>query len=280
MGAYRAELLKLRRRPATWVLVAVAAGVVLVFSYLFLYVVIGVIGTGDATADAFSSGFLSQLLPEQLAGSYVEQAATAAPIALILGVLAMGSEYGWRTVRLMVTQRPRRVPLLLAKLAALVTAAAGIAVAVCAAATAASVLIAVIEGQPVALPPAGDLLTGFGAAVLVLGTWSAFGLMLGVVCKGTGLPIGIGLFWALVVESILSLPFPQLDGVRSWLLSTNASALGQGLGSGSDPLQDLGALFGVGAGEIAPLQAAIVLVVYAVLFSGIATAVFARREIT
>lgn len=279
MGAYRAELLKLRRRPATWILLGVAALLVLVFSYLLLYLFVVVIGS--ATGDAVDVGFLGELLPEDLASAYVSQAAAqVGPVALILGVLAAGSEYGWRTVRLMVTQRPRRVPLLLGKLAAVATMTVLIAVVACLSATVASVLIAVIEGQPLAFPPAVDLLAGLGAAVLVLLTWSAFGVMLGVLCKGTGLPIGIGLVWGLVVEGALSLPLSQLEDVQRFLLTTNSGALASALSDGGGMVEELTTLFGGGGATIGPLQAVLVLAAYTVAFSAVATAVFARREIT
>jgi hypothetical protein len=63
--------------------------------------------------------------------------------------------------------------------------------------------LAVVEDRPVALPPAGELVEAVGAGLLVLGMWTAAGMLVGTLARSPALAVGLGLVWALVVENLL-----------------------------------------------------------------------------
>jgi ABC-type transport system involved in multi-copper enzyme maturation permease subunit len=277
-GAFMAELLKLRKRPATFILLGVNVALVALFGYFIAYLFVVVLPTDDGLPPGVIDALLATLRPEAAGGYAVSNSSSiSGPIALILGVLATGSEYTLRTVRLMVTQRPRRVALLLGKLGALAVGAVLLAISTLLSAVLSATLIAVLEGQPTIPPSGSDLIAALGAAWLVLLAWVSLGVALGVLLRGTGLPIGIGLVWGLVVEATFSaLPFGgTIEAIKRGLLSVNASALGGSLTPGIDVTGGFGSV-----PEIEPVVAVAVLAGYVLVLGGVAVAVFARREIS
>ncbi|HSO53797.1 MAG TPA: ABC transporter permease, partial [Actinomycetes bacterium] len=127
IASFQAEILKLAKRPATWVLVGVALALTQLFGYLLPY-------SSWATSDqnfqtegmdpqAVLAGTLPvELVPTSLGGFPV----FAGALALILGALATGSEYGWGTMQTALTQRPTRLAVYGGKLAALAASTLGI----------------------------------------------------------------------------------------------------------------------------------------------------------
>ena len=278
-GAYLAELLKLRRRPATWILMGVAAALVALFSYLFVYLFAVILAGDNGMPGTFTDTAVESLLPPFAPSQSVTSAAGAvAPVALILGVLASGSEYQWRTVRLLVTQRPSRAVMLGAKVAALATVAVALAVVTLLAALGASSLIAVLEGRSFGGLPVDELLLAVPAAALILLAWAALGLLLGTLFRGTGLAIGAGLVWMLVVEPMLT-AIPVSDftmAARRVMIGTNADAMGSAFAA-----TGMAQLFGVPAGTaIAPMAGTIVVGIHVAVLWAATTLLFVRREIT
>src|SRR5690606_28646677 len=120
-----AELLKLARRPAAWVLLATAAVLNLVFAYLVPYVSYSGGGGEDLTDASSPEALLASMLPDQLVGNTIGGFAVfAGALALVLGALMFGGEYGWGTVKTMLTQRAGRGTVLLGQLVALGAAVA------------------------------------------------------------------------------------------------------------------------------------------------------------
>src|SRR5512133_1529461 len=124
--------------------------------------------------------------------------------ALMLGVFATGSEYGWDTLKTRFTQGPGRLRLFAAKLAALAVALVPFVLALFAAGAVSSFVIARIEDAPVHWPSAWLLVRAIGASWLILAVWAAPGALLGVLTRGTSLAIGVGILYALVIEGLLS----------------------------------------------------------------------------
>src|SRR5215510_10578080 len=113
-----AELLKLARRPAAWVLLAAAAILNLIFAYLIPYLSYSSGGGGGMSDGATPQQQLASTLPDQLVAN------TISGFAVFAGALALvfGSEYGWGTVKTMLTQRAGRATVLFGQLAALAVA--------------------------------------------------------------------------------------------------------------------------------------------------------------
>ena len=68
----------------------------------------------------------------------------------------------------------------------------------------ASLVIAGIEGAPATLPSAWLLVRALAAGWLILAVWAALGVLLGVLTRGTSIAIGLGILYALLVEGLLS----------------------------------------------------------------------------
>jgi ABC-type transport system involved in multi-copper enzyme maturation permease subunit len=269
--SFRAEIVKLVRRPASWLLLAITLALALIFTYLFPYASIAG-GTDGPNTDRT----LPMLLPDQLVGNSLGGLPVfLGSIVLILGVLTVGGEYGWATWKTVLTQGPSRLEVYAGKLLALAVAALAVVLAVFAVGAVASVLIAVAESQPVHWPGLGDLLTGIGAGWLIATMWAMLGAVLAVALRSVALPVGLGLVWMLAVQNLLAaIAAPLLDWVaqaQKGLPGPNAGSLAAALGAARDTP---GVASTVGGG-----QAAIVVAAYLVAFAAIGGTLLRRRDI-
>src|SRR3954449_10795894 len=131
-----AELLVLRKRAATWILL----GIWTLLGVFFAYVIPYALDPEDAV------GGVASLLPRSLPGNLLEGFPFFGGVfALMLGVFAVGSDYGWDTLKTLFTQRPGRLRVLAAKLLALGIVLIPFVVALFAAGAAASYVIARLE---------------------------------------------------------------------------------------------------------------------------------------
>ncbi|WP_046472125.1 ABC transporter permease [Allosalinactinospora lopnorensis] len=232
----RAELVKQVRRPAVWLLLAVAVSLSLTFGYLIPYTGY----TGTASGAPGSDRGLAAMLPESFVGSAVGGLPVfAGALALIFGVLVAGSEYGWQTWKTVLAQRPARLTVYAAKL---VTAAAGTLAGVLtllAAAAVASAAVAAVEDAPLDWPGPADLALGVGGAWLIALMWAALGVALAIALRAVALPIGLGLVWLLAAQNLLaSIAAPLIDWIaeaQKILPGPNAGAMAAALGAADAP---------------------------------------------
>src|ERR1044072_2070977 len=145
-----AELLVMRKRPATWILLAIWSFLGVFFAYVIPYP----LDPEDAV------GGVAALLPHSLPGTLLEGFPFFGGVfALMLGVFAFGSDYGWGTVQTLFTQGAGRggagrVRVFAAKLAALGVALVPFVIVLFAAGAVASVVIAQLEDAPAHWPSA------------------------------------------------------------------------------------------------------------------------------
>ncbi|MFR9777995.1 ABC transporter permease [Micromonospora sp. MS34] len=270
-GSLRAETIKLVRRPASSLLLAITLALALIFTYLFPYAGIAG-GTDGPNADRT----LPMLLPDHLVGNSLGGLPVfLGSIVLILGVLTVGGEYAWATWKTVLTQGPSRLEVYAGKLLALTAAALTVVLAVFAVGAVASVLIAVAESQPVRWPGLGDLLTGIGAGWLIATMWAMLGAVLAVALRAVALPVGLGLVWMLAVQNLLAaIAAPLLDWVaqaQRGLPGPNAGSLAAALGAPGDTP---GVAATVGGG-----QAALVVAAYLIAFAAVGAVLLRRRDI-
>jgi ABC-2 type transport system permease protein len=267
-----AELLVLRKRAATWVLL----GIWTLLGIFFAYVVPYALDPEDAT------GGLRQFLPESLAGNLLEGFPFFGGVfALMLGVFAFGSEYGWDTLKTLFTQRPGRLRVFGSKLAALGVALVPFVVVLFVAGAVASYVIAQIEDAPVHWPSAWLLLRAMGASWLILAVWAAFGVLLGVLTRGTSLAIGIGILYALVIEGLLSAfadSVSVLEPLTDVFVRANGYSLAASLGASVDSIGNSGP--GSYAGPfVGGGQAVAVLIATAAAFAAVTAWLLRRRDV-
>jgi ABC-type transport system involved in multi-copper enzyme maturation permease subunit len=265
-----AELLVLRKRAATWILLGIWTALGVFFAYVIPYA----LDSDEAT------GGVRELLPAALAGTLVVGFPFFGGVfALMLGVFAVGSDYGWDTLKTRFTQGPSRLHVFGAKLAALAIVLLPYVLAVFAAGAMASVVIARIEGASAAFPSAWLLLRAMAAGWLVLAAWAALGVLLGTLTRGTSLAIGVGILYALVVEGLVSAlagSVGVLEPVGEVLLRANGYSIAATLGAS---VSDIGSN-GPGSfdGPFAPTAQAVGLLAACLAAFLAASAILLRRR--
>ena len=267
-----AELLILRKRAATWILLGIWTALGVFFAYVIPY----------ALDPEDAPGGLDQFLPESLAGTLIAGFPFFGGVfALMLGVFALGSDYGWDTLKTLLTQRPGRLQILAAKLAALGIVLVPFVLALFAAGAVTSYVIAQIEHAPVTWPSAWLLVRALAAGWLILAVWAILGVLLGVVTRGTSLAIGVGILYALVIEGLLS-AFAEsvsvLEPVTQFFLRANGYSIATALGASRQNIAASGP--GSFSGPFVDgVQALTVLVAFIAGFVALSALTLRRRDV-
>jgi ABC-2 type transport system permease protein len=275
-ASFTAELLKLRKRPATWLIAGVWVVLSLVFGYVFPF--FSYQGGSSGTVDP--ERVLAEALPAELVPAAVQGFPMfAGALALLLGAIATGSEYQWQTVKTILTQGPRRTSVYGGKVVALGSITFVLVLVTFLVDAGAAWLIATVTNHPAAWPSFGDLLVGFAGGWLVVAMWCWAGLFLGILLRGTALAVGLGLVWALAVENLVRIfasILAPVDAVQKFMPGTNAGALVAALGV---PVQgSTGGTPGVTA-VVTGAHAAMVLAGYVVAFVLVAGILLNRRDV-
>jgi ABC-2 type transport system permease protein len=277
--SYLAEILKLGKRPAMWILGGVFLLLAQVFGYVLPYVAYRT-GSGGFAAGESRARLLADILPARLVGNTLGGFPMfAGAIAIVIGAIAAGSEYGFGTLKTILTVRPQRLSVLGGKLMAIATIGLILVLAVFVSAAGSSAAIATAEGRALDWPVIGDLARGLGAGWLIIGAWSLFGAALGVLFRGTSLAIGLGLVWALVVENLVrgfAVVVGFLDALQKWLPGVNAGSLVASLGA--TPQTEPGGTPGVTT-AVGGTHGLIVLVGYVLALGLIAAATLRRQDV-
>jgi ABC-2 type transport system permease protein len=272
-GSLRAELLVLRRRASTWILLGIWVTLALVFAYVVPYA---------TYLNGSNPDSLTDVLPENLVGTLMGGFPFfGGVLALMLGVLTFGSEYGWGTLKTLFTQRPGRLHVFGAKLLALAATLVAFVLVLFALGALASYAIAVREGAEASWPSMWLLLRGLAAGWLILAVWAGFGVLLAVLFRGTALAVGVGILYAFVVEGLLSALATQvnvLDPLVELFVRASGYSLIVGLGASLEDAGDRGP--GSFSGPfVGGEQALLVLVSYLAVFVLVAGWRFRRRDV-
>jgi hypothetical protein len=277
IASTRAELLRLGKWPASWVIIGVWLLLTVFFGYVLDYL---------AYRDAESAGnageaaaLLSQLSPAGVPTTAVSGLPMfGGALVLTLAALATGSGYGWNTWKTVFTQGPSR----LTALGGTLTALAGLLLVMVALTwvvdLAASAIIMSIESQPLTWPSAQAFVEGAGAALLIAGMWAMAGALVGILARGPAMAVGLGLVWALVVESLLravSGVLGPFEAVTDFLPGTAAGSLAGAVGAVD--VQQTGGAPGV-LTILSGAEATALLAVYIVAFAGLAGLLMVRRD--
>ncbi|MFB4278639.1 ABC transporter permease subunit [Nonomuraea sp. MTCD27] len=274
--ALAAEALLLWRRPALpligtgWVLMVVA------FGFGVPYIVYSTLDPAGEAAER--AALLEMLLPSAAhttaAGSYP---LFGGATMLIFGVLVTGSEYRWRTWQARLTQGPGRAQVIIAKAVAGAAAVTVFVAAAQAAALVTSMVIAAVTGRAAIWPPLSEVAAALGATAFLSIAWMSAGLALGVIFRGVGAALGVGLMWTLGLENALAGLagiVPALRPVRAILLGPAGGSLVAALGTPSPG----GGGVGVAAYVSGPVACA-VLLAYVAAGIAIALTLISRRDL-
>jgi ABC-type transport system involved in multi-copper enzyme maturation permease subunit len=255
-GSFAAEILKLRKRPATWVLLGVSLALNQLFGYFLPYSSWVTGDQNDQTQGLDPLSVLAGTLPGELVPTTLGGFPVfAGALALILGALATGSEYGWGTIQTALTQRPTRLAVYAGTLCALAAATLAIVLAMFTLNAATAAIIATLESRPLDYPPVTELARGVGSGWLIMGMWCGLGALLGFAFRGVALPVGLGVVWVLGVENLVSAVadslLTSLQPLRNLLPGVNAGSLVWSLapGGGASGSPPPGVVDAVGGGR-------------------------------
>jgi ABC-type transport system involved in multi-copper enzyme maturation permease subunit len=281
IGAVKGEWLKMRKRPGVWLLFGVLLAALVLFEYFigWLYLTYAPAG-GSYPAGTTAADYKVGVYPDNFIKNSLSGGGTiGGAIALILGVLSMGSEYGWGTLKSTFIQRPSRLSAWAAKLAVLAGLIAILVVLFYALAAASSILLASIDRVSYTWPAPGEIARAAGATWLVFLMWASLGMLLSVALRQSALAIGIGLVYVLLIEGIVVGIFGGPDPLRAVervLPGSNASAL----------LTSFGHVVIKGVRDQSPepvagaIQAALVVAVYLAGFSAVGGFLLRRQDVS
>jgi ABC-type transport system involved in multi-copper enzyme maturation permease subunit len=277
-GALRGEWLKLRKRPAVWLLGGVLLTLVVLLTYGLLFLIVvtrpGGVQVGGGGVDTLRQAmYPANFVVAVLSGG---GGGFGGAVALILGALTFGSEYGWATLKTIFTQRPARLEVFAAKLLALAAILAVYDLAIFGAGALVSALVGAYFGHLTPWPSPLVILEGVLAGWLVLAFWASLGTALAVLFRQAGLAIGLGLVYSLAVEGILFGLLGQFDwmkNIEKAFPGANATALIQTLSTRPRSPQNPEPIVGA-------LQAVFVLLAYLVVFAAVSGLALRRRDVT
>jgi ABC-2 type transport system permease protein len=276
----RAELRRLLRWPALWVLFGTWVLLNLTFGYVFTYLSYRSEDGGGFAGGGTKAQLLAQMMPDQAPVTLVQgMPMFGGALMMILGALAVGSGYGWGTWKTVFTTGPRRSTALGGTFLTVGLIVAAVVLVTMAADLGASLLVSTVENASITWPSFVDIAEGLGSALLIGGMWTAAGLLLGTLTRGPALSVGLGLVWALVVENLLRGVAALLGPVKvvtDWLPGTAAGSLAGALGAApqSDPSGTPGVQTILSGGTASAL-----LLAYVAVFAVVSLLLTSRRDL-
>jgi len=286
LAVLNGELLKLRKRPAVYVCIGILLLLLLAFGYLLSWVVFTytkqTTGPSGVPPGATYAELKKALYPLRFIQNTLSGGTTLGGVlALIIGVLSQGSEFGWGTIKTAFTQRPRRLEWLAGKLISVALTMLVMSVVLLAVAALTSFILATIDGADRTWPDAVTILKGLLAAWLIYCFWAFFGLTLATLFRQSAMAIGLGLAYALVIEALIFGLLGQFVGdpvrkVQQWFPLANANYLVQSFGQATRFGGD-----GAAARPYADATHAVtMLLVYCAAFVIVSAIFLQRRDVT
>ncbi|MFE7746285.1 ABC transporter permease [Nocardia sp. NPDC057455] len=277
VASTKAEMLRLRKWPAFWIVLGTWLLLNLTFAYLFNY-----LAYTSGESSRMSNGLPREVLLQQMLPAAVPEVFTqgmamfGGALMLILGAVAVGSGYGWGIWKTVFTQGPSRVQ----AVAAVVVSLAVVVVAlVCTAFVvdlSVAALIAASRSQALTPPDLSRSLLGILTGVVILGMWTLAGALIGAIARGPALAVGLGLVWVLVVENLLrgvAGIFAPIEVITDHLPGTAAGSLAGAMRTVDGPATP-GVLHVLSRSE-----SSVALVAYALLFAGGTIWLMRRRDL-
>ncbi|MBF6216596.1 ABC transporter permease [Nocardia abscessus] len=204
VASTKAEMLRLRKWPAFWIILGTWILMNLTFAYLFNYLAYTSGGSGRMSNGLPREALLRQMLPTAVPEVFTQgMAMFGGALMLILGALTVGSGYGWGTWKTVFTQGPSRVRAVAGVVVSLAVVVVGLVCAAFVVDVSIAALIAASQSQAVTLPALDRSLLGILTGTAILGMWTLAGALIGAIARGPALAVGLGLVWVLVVENLL-----------------------------------------------------------------------------
>src|SRR5437763_7641708 len=180
IATIKSEWRKNRFRPAFLVASGIMAAITVLVYSVNWYLALHPLATRGGDRAIVN---IATLYPDQFVNNVMGAAfPIGAAMAIVLGALFAGSEYGWGTVKTMFTQRPGRLTVWLGRMVVFGLWMLILTVVLFAVGAASSVVVAFFQGHAISWPAAIDLAKGIGAIWLVLmvngSIWRGCGVVL------------------------------------------------------------------------------------------------------
>lgn len=236
---WHAELFRLRRWTAIWVVATAWLLLDALFTFVFNWVSYASGTTSFSNQGETRAELLSSILPGALAQNLPQGTPMfGGALMMVLGAIVAGNGYGWGTWKTLLTQGPSRAATALGSVLATATLVLGLLVATLALDVALSLAVAITESQTVHWPTAGAMSKSVAAAFLVMQMWAMAGYLLGIVARAPAVSIGLGLVWNMVIENLLRGVGSSLHAVAVLTHFLPGTAAGSLVGrlAGTDPV--------------------------------------------
>jgi ABC-2 type transport system permease protein len=259
IAALRAELVKLCRRRV----LIVTAATTIVFAVGSAAIVLA---SADRSGTPGDRGVTLESLSGAGGGTEVFTTAVsfAGTFLFVLFVGAVAVEFSRGTFRTMLLHQPRRVRLLVGKMAALLAFAAVVLAAGEALTWVAAKLLApsqdVATGDWISAGALGDALSDYGSTLFWVTGYALLGMTLAVLVRSVPIALAIGIAWAGPFEHLLQDAWSPAQRVFPGLL--------------------LEAFVAGGTSEVSASRALLTVTAYLIAAAAIAATTFARRDVT
>ena len=261
----RWEWFKLRRRWVPWILL----GFVMVIQQLLFWL----------TA-VFSDDLSYRSTSENIANGLGFAAFFGPFVAVVLASVVVGGEYGWGTLRPVLSKGAGRWQFLTSKAAVVVLFTAAMLIVSCVAVTISGFIAEATLTAPESTEPYGDISAAdlfglFGRMLYAFLPYITLALFLVVLTGSNGVGIGLSMGYyigeSIILAPILSI-FSWSDNVFAFLLSPNVSAWQNIPPNNDGSIATFGGISDMAHGFI-------IVTIYTAVLAGAALALFLRRDI-
>lgn len=230
IASIKAEWRKSRFRPSFLVGAGVMGAITVLVYGVDWYLALHPIASRGGDRSAVN---ILVLYPDQFV-NFIMGAAypIGAAMAIVVGGIFAGSEFGWGTVKTMFIQRPGRLTVWTGRLVVFAAWMLMITLGMFVVGAVSSIVVAAFQDHATTLPAAVDVAKGIGTIWLVLFVNGSIGLALGTLIKQPAAALGIGITYVLAVELIAVRVIDLINnGAYKWvtelLVNQNATALAQ-----------------------------------------------------
>jgi ABC-2 type transport system permease protein len=261
VNAFRSELIRVTRPR----LVGLGLGLSAAFGVLTTVVVF--LTAKDTEPAPGSVGSFASIRQLEAAGgffgSFQLSARLVGLVALAVWAVSVATDYSSGYVRMLVQAEPNRRRLFVGKVAAL----GSFTVAMTLSATISTLMAAFAIAKPADISTSswspgmvGEILSGYFNLTIAALAWGAVGLLIATLTKNSGIAIGVGIGWLLLLEPIIGIASAK---IADYLPGGTTGALAVG---GTDSVHWSTAL--------------VVTLAYAAICAAVAGSVFAKRDIS
>jgi ABC-type transport system involved in multi-copper enzyme maturation permease subunit len=273
---FRIELQKALGRRFPWIGVAV-----LVALMSFFYVVFFLFrGNIPASGTRFLYWPDSLIYGLGYASGYASWTSYGTYLLIALVGVSVGQEYGWRTLQLWLGHGVSRRTVLAAKMLLSLGLAVGIVVLCVLVVAAISGVFSLVVHGGVAFASVnpGQLVAGVARTAFSMLPYAALTFLLAVATRSTLVAIGGAIAFVAVLETALLQILPHLGAVLDRIVQFLPAGLSSALNAPNAAIAGSTAL--TTGSQPTPVEAAIVIAIYAAILSGLTFIVFERQDLT